>query len=490
MFDRYSILLSIGIVIFLAFNIPSLKEGHHWGPDYARFILHSLNIVAGRDYSYNLPDLYKDYPPGYPVIISPIILFFGVDYVKLKSVNILFWILYTVICYKILVRLHGKGYASSCSLLLLTSPWFFFFKQNIISDIPYSVFTLSSVFLLGYYFKERKNLYLHAGLIFLYLSMITKFSSIIIFPVILVFILYQRNDYHVLIQSLFVFLLVFATFYIFDASVLGYYSSDVFDIEYTKSPLVAIPESIIYTQAEIIHFLFPLANPLILNTLGILLFLIITAVLANKTRFKRLSFYDFFFIGYLSMITFYPWNVGPLVFFNLNPRYILPILPFVAIYICEGLTYLASFAKKLECCVYKGKPYNLWIILVVLGFLLMHNILIMLALLDYNDDNILREDTQEMVDWINNNIPISDNIVFYKPPDLVLLTNHGNVFLPLEMVAFPEKRRIQKNTMMDWFISHRKTDGNFYEPDLTKDDIQLLYENDGYKIFKIKPNDV
>ena len=149
--DKY--LLLFGIALFLIVNTYTLKDGHNLGSDFSRYIRHSKNIVENRDYSYGLPVFYKDYPPGFPLIIAPIIRFFGVNFILLKSVNILFWLFFTLIFFKITSELLDNEIAVLGSLVLLSSPWFFIYKQELLSDLPFLAFSMVFVYSIQKYFS-------------------------------------------------------------------------------------------------------------------------------------------------------------------------------------------------------------------------------------------------------------------------------------------------------------------------------------------------
>src|SRR6185312_12497697 len=76
-------------LLLLLFAIPlfgmNVHSYHQWGDDYAQYIKEAQNIAAGRpyyqsNYVFNpLNTIYGPplYPPGFPLLLSPIILYWG-----------------------------------------------------------------------------------------------------------------------------------------------------------------------------------------------------------------------------------------------------------------------------------------------------------------------------------------------------------------------------------------------------------------------------
>ena len=87
-----AIILLIVASIFL--NITTLKDGHNWGADFAQYIIHAKNVLAHKPFTDGVMlDNPFSYPPGFPWLIAPVIKIFGVNFIILKFLNIIFWYL-------------------------------------------------------------------------------------------------------------------------------------------------------------------------------------------------------------------------------------------------------------------------------------------------------------------------------------------------------------------------------------------------------------
>ena len=132
--------------MFIILNIWTLKDGHNWGGDFSQYIIHARNILEHREYSFSY-NLDRDiaYPPGLPLVLAPLINYFGIDFRVLKLPNIFFWLFYVLALYLLMKNRFDKESALLGALVFLFSPYFFWFKQNVISDIPFLFFATISL---------------------------------------------------------------------------------------------------------------------------------------------------------------------------------------------------------------------------------------------------------------------------------------------------------------------------------------------------------
>ncbi len=148
----YRIILGSAILLALILNLASLEDGHSWGGDFAHYILHAVNIVNGHHYSDGIfmnqsirgyfPSLAPTaYPPGFPLMLVPIIWLFGINFVLLKVPLVFLWIFWCDLMGGMIREKLDDIVALCACLMLLFSPWFFVFKQEILSDVPFLFFT-------------------------------------------------------------------------------------------------------------------------------------------------------------------------------------------------------------------------------------------------------------------------------------------------------------------------------------------------------------
>ena len=99
------------VILFVAVNIATLKDGHNWGDDFAQYIINAKNIVTHKPYSEGIIlENTVTYPPGFPLLIAPFVKWFGVNLKILKAPNIFWWFLFANFWPKAL-ELAGKAFS-------------------------------------------------------------------------------------------------------------------------------------------------------------------------------------------------------------------------------------------------------------------------------------------------------------------------------------------------------------------------------------------
>ena len=102
------LILLFTLVLLFVLLSAVLTDGHGWGDDFALYLRQAQNIADGHEYSdtgyiYNTHEpLYspKAYPPVYPLLLSIVYKIFGLDFLKLKAISVLFFVVLSwfIIC--------------------------------------------------------------------------------------------------------------------------------------------------------------------------------------------------------------------------------------------------------------------------------------------------------------------------------------------------------------------------------------------------------
>ncbi len=139
-------------------HLLTLHPGHNWGGDFAQYIMHARNILAGRGYAEGIMlDNPVLFPPGFPVLLAPLIRVFGVNFQFLKIWNVVFWYGMLVFLYDKFRRNFGETIARLSVLFFVVNAYFFYFKQNVLSDIPFAFFVWASLTAASFYEKQREQ---------------------------------------------------------------------------------------------------------------------------------------------------------------------------------------------------------------------------------------------------------------------------------------------------------------------------------------------
>ena len=122
----YKFIILLFSVLFLVFNILTLKDGQNWCSDFGQYLTQAQNILEHKEYSRTY---YVGWsvatPPGYPLILAPLIKVFGLNLKILKVLNVVFLLGAILLLYLIMQRRLGREDALLGAMLLFTSPDFF-----------------------------------------------------------------------------------------------------------------------------------------------------------------------------------------------------------------------------------------------------------------------------------------------------------------------------------------------------------------------------
>lgn len=203
-------LFVIILLITTVLNLISFKAGHTWGDDFSMYIAQAKSIVEGsiRDlnekqtilerYSSELHGPFF-YPWGFPVMLSPVYMIFGFDILAMKIYVFLFFLSSLVILFILFKdRLDDKNRLILVSFFAL-NPVFFYFKENVLSDLPFLFLSLFAIYLIKRFIFERKYIvslsfsYFILGFV-IYYAFFIRHQGIVLFPILLFCHLLENKD--------------------------------------------------------------------------------------------------------------------------------------------------------------------------------------------------------------------------------------------------------------------------------------------------------
>ena len=131
-----------------------IHEGHDWGGDFALYIEQSDPLIHSR-----VPELYLQnkitvdrsvyntgpylYPYGFPVLLSPVYYFFGLDFIAFKFFCALFLVLSIPILYLLFKGVLKDQYFATIGVVIISlHPSLIIFSDEVQSDLPFLFFSL------------------------------------------------------------------------------------------------------------------------------------------------------------------------------------------------------------------------------------------------------------------------------------------------------------------------------------------------------------
>jgi hypothetical protein len=324
--NKKVIILLIVILAIGIFFMSTIREGHRWAGDFSMYIHHAKNIVEGKPfgetgYIYNphYPQLGpKTYPPVFPILLAPVYKVFHLDLRAMKMEIIAFFML------ALALLIITSGEISSLYQILLISiiglnPFFWDFKDYVLSDIPFLVFVYISLFLFhrtytkGTHSQIRIFDALLIG-IFMYLSFGIKTIGFVLIPsiIILDLIKHRKLSLHVLIT-----IVIFSILTILQ-TLLIHSDSDYFDQFFPFRPMYILQNIVIYTSS--LAQFFDTGYPSLL-WLQYALFIstIVISGFGYYIRLKSITVYEVFLPLYMAIVILWPTHQGF--------RFLIPLYP-------------------------------------------------------------------------------------------------------------------------------------------------------------------
>ena len=180
----FIIILSVAILYFLTYS-----PDFHQPDDYLLYISQTQAITQGNIGNFvNSHGFFE--PWGYPLILSPVYFFFGLNMTAIKLLTCFFFFLSLLMIFLIF-----KDKLSSINTILLVlifafNPYFFLFKDNILADIPFFFFSLLALFFIQK-FLINNNIFINREFSFfliglaIFLAGFMRNPGIILIPVLI-----------------------------------------------------------------------------------------------------------------------------------------------------------------------------------------------------------------------------------------------------------------------------------------------------------------
>lgn len=475
---KYLTAVAVAISLFYLFTV---RKGTHWGDDWTMYVHHTKNMVEGKAYAHSV-FIYnpqyptyspKSYPPGYPVLLIPVYLTWGLNIQALKIFTMLFFMASLFL----MILLFEKEYGEWTTLLLLIvfgmSPFCWDFKENILSDFPLLFFVLLSVLLISKFKKEGSPvigdivigfvvfltyaikplgglfipaLWMYDWIRFKKITKSTiRISAVCLFLVIVLqLVMNSANSYIDIVSS------VYGNMSIRDILSFVYDKSFLYIKNFADLWVISVEQ-----------------NPLTIAVVYGYLFLSFFTGLLIYRLIKNQSAVDWFILFWILTVLLFPGYQGV--------KYFLPILPFMIIYVLYPIARLTH--RWLRLVVYT---------LVLTPLLFFYSITYLNAEWKNNRWGIHEPTSQHMLEFIKSNTPEDAVIVSYKPRAVALYTNRPSV-----MYHYTEDKNNLMQYLKDINTRYALTGITYdaYFDDWVASDtthFELIYQSDYLRLFKIK----
>lgn len=429
MIMRYKKYLPIGLIIML---LPlfwlNVNGFHDWGDDFAQYIRHAENIINGESYS-NTSYIYIEenkmigppaYPIGFPVLLSPVVAVFGNNILTMQYYMSFWLILFSILIFFFIRKQTTEPWAFLIALFIAYNHWILHFKDEIMADLPFSVFIILILIVLQKGYKQKYlNFVLLSSLSVL--AILIKESGYFIplaFFILLILSFFKINiknaESFTNLPALYRIISVFSMFFIpfainkwlIDLQSTGAYLSIWKISEFQE----IITTNLIYYSKVLIYFFSPFNEDLEFVVIWLSAGAITFILLGIVRRFiKSLGVFDILFLCYLAMIITYPY-VGS------GFRFLVPIIPFLLLYLVDGL-------KSINLNLKVKWQYGFVILFLILILINYRTVSDLIKYRNYIGEGPQQKESIEVFKFIESKTDKNSTFMFFKPRAFALYNN-------------------------------------------------------------------
>lgn len=136
------------VLLIGLFYIATIRSGHGWGDDFAQYIQESKDIASGVMYTHsnyvfnpqNADVGPQTAPPGYPLLLAPVYLVWGMNFKAMKIENLFFFVGFLFLFYKLIRDELPGWYAFAALGIVGMNPAFWSLKDFVGSELAYAFF--------------------------------------------------------------------------------------------------------------------------------------------------------------------------------------------------------------------------------------------------------------------------------------------------------------------------------------------------------------
>ncbi len=337
--DNYPLLLLIPILVYYILGLTD-----SWVPsaDSAYYISLGKSIVSGQGFTYmGEPD--TSFRLLFPLILAPILGLFGTNFLLMRLVVIVLGVGSLGLVYLLFKQIKGPRWGLLMMLLTGASEHHYLYSHYILSDIPYTFFSLMA---LWYFLKNQESsgprqMFILAGL--LLAAFFTRRVGAILFVAVLLFKLFEaRMKSTQTIILLLTFLIPIGLWSYRNHTVKKQVQSNQKKSLEEESKYVALKKTfflnIRYYRERATILLLTHRYEYNIHALRLIPVLLVIGFIG--CLFKQRTVIEYYMLMYIIAYMFYPY-------YTQGVRYYIPVLPFLLYYLIFGIMVIVNFTAKL-----------------------------------------------------------------------------------------------------------------------------------------------
>ena len=476
---RLNLFITAIIFIVAVFSFLTIPDGQAWGDDFAMYLMHARNIAEGQAYNetgyiFNkLEPEYapQNYPPGFPLLITPIYKFAGLNLYPYKIFILICFLVFLFLSYKFLIPYLSPLYTLIIIFFLAFSPFLWEYRNHILSDIPAAMFFMLSLLLAKRTVESQRSKDWLLLVISVYISYLVRPAGFVVLPAAILHSIHfhRKIKFQPGISILLFTGLVFITGFFFKSES-GYLSTTINDIQ-SSGFLPYIKHLLLKLHLYIFSFEDFAVGSMAGSQLNKLFFYILTILIfISLIRLFRIKpdFICYTLLFYTGIILIWPaWQ---------GLRFFIPVLPLFFYFLFK----LVSDFKK----IWLKKTITILITLVI--FFLFGFYYFTANYPNEVQYGVQEKDAVDVFNYIKTETPEDAVIMASKPRAFCLFTKRKGI-------VFPEHKANQLNqNIKDYKVSYivlSSTELNnsiSVEMNKNPEKFNPVYTNPNFTVYKIK----
>lgn len=423
--SRSKYILPIFILISAALGLlrfNSLQLGTSY--DDAHYIILAESLSSGQGYeliNFPSPQVERAFPPGWPILLTPLTFLFPGNYAVLKLLSLALWLASIFLIYKIFSRRIESPYLEIITGLAALNPLLVGTSATVMSESAYLFFSLLALNLLDIWNNKadgkKDSLIVLVAILALYTQLIRTVGIALAIALVVYFLFIRRFREAGITTGVFIvgaLLQAWINLRNGGSVVSSGYEAQVFKGSIMEKLGQMASNGLGYLNETLAGSLIPIFGSRVTSVLGnyglrflpalvniIILLLIVIGVIRSIRKFGVFDLY--FAIYLLGVLAFWNPKVG-----SVKARFLIPIIPFLYFYLMQGILWAKENITR------RRINYGRRIEAVVVGF-------VVVALLVRNLQDWQNPVMNQMTDlsigasWVAKNAP-SDAIVMVNEP--------------------------------------------------------------------------
>lgn len=337
------LILASAVLAFLRFN--SLQIGTSY--DDAKYIILAESLASGQGYeliNFPRPQIERNFPPGWPLVLAPFTLVFPKNYDTLKIVSLVLWLASIILIYKLFSKRLDSPYLEILTALVALNPLLVGTSVMLMSESAYLFFSLLALVAFDKVDGKKFGWLILASLLAFYTQQVRTIGIALTASLLVILLLSKRFKEMGMIGILFIG--GFALQGWINLRNGGTVISSGYEAQVLSGSLMEKVGQVWsnasgYFDQVLAGSLIPIFGTRLDTMFGWLFLLLNIAILLLLVLglFKlKLEWIHIYFVIYMAGILAF-WNpqVG-----SVKARFLIPILPFLYFYFLNGLKWLTK----------------------------------------------------------------------------------------------------------------------------------------------------